>query len=62
MINYLLAFNLQGVNVKSAWLNGGTNTISGTSMSAPHVAGVMTKILSEEDMTPAEMKQYLEST
>ncbi|HZE38523.1 MAG TPA: S8 family peptidase [Stackebrandtia sp.] len=29
-----------GVNVKSTWLNGGTNTISGTSMASPHVAGV----------------------
>lgn len=30
-----------GVGVTSAWLNGGTNTISGTSMASPHVAGVM---------------------
>jgi subtilisin family serine protease len=29
-----------GVNIPSTWLNGGTNTISGTSMAAPHVAGV----------------------
>jgi subtilisin family serine protease len=29
-----------GVNVKSDWLNGGTNTISGTSMASPHAAGV----------------------
>ncbi|MGH7753260.1 MAG: FtsQ-type POTRA domain-containing protein, partial [Gemmatimonadales bacterium] len=29
-----------GVAVTSAWLNGGTKTISGTSMATPHVAGV----------------------
>ena len=29
-----------GVNITSDWLNGGTNTISGTSMASPHVAGV----------------------
>jgi subtilisin family serine protease len=29
-----------GVDITSAWLNGGTNTISGTSMASPHVAGI----------------------
>ena len=29
-----------GSSIKSTWLNGGTNTISGTSMASPHVAGV----------------------
>jgi subtilisin family serine protease len=29
-----------GVGITSAWINSGTNTISGTSMASPHVAGV----------------------
>ena len=29
-----------GVSITSTWLNGGTSTISGTSMASPHVAGV----------------------
>jgi subtilisin family serine protease len=29
-----------GVAIRSTWLAGGTNTISGTSMASPHVAGV----------------------
>jgi subtilisin family serine protease len=29
-----------GVGIKSAWSNGGSSTISGTSMASPHVAGI----------------------
>lgn len=34
-------FAAPGVGVLSTWKNGGTNTISGTSMSSPHVAGLL---------------------
>lgn len=34
-------FCAPGVSVKSTWKDGGYNTISGTSMAAPHAAGVL---------------------
>jgi subtilisin family serine protease len=32
---------MPGVNIQSTWLNGSYNTINGTSMAAPHMAGVL---------------------
>ncbi|UOR03513.1 S8 family serine peptidase [Hymenobacter aerilatus] len=32
---------MPGVNIQSTWLGGGYNTISGTSMASPHMAGVL---------------------
>jgi subtilisin family serine protease len=34
-----------GSSITSTWLNGGTNTISGTSMASPHVAGAVARYL-----------------
>lgn len=36
-----IEFAAPGVDVLSLWLNGGTDTISGTSMASPHVAGLL---------------------
>ncbi|KAJ3416220.1 serine protease [Chytridiales sp. JEL 0842] len=49
-----------GVNVLSIWNNGATNTISGTSMASPHVAGVVAVALSTGKVsTPEEAVAYI---
>jgi cerevisin len=53
-----------GHQIESTWIGGNssTNTISGTSMASPHVAGVMALLLSEPeyaDLSPKELKEKL---
>lgn len=49
-----------GVSIKSSWLNGGTNTISGTSMATPHVAGAVARYLSTNPTaSPAAVRGFL---
>ena len=52
---------VQGVDISSLWIRGGIRTISGTSMAAPHVAGVMAKYLSDmpSSTTPDELKSHV---
>lgn len=50
-----------GVNITSAWIGSrfASNTISGTSMASPHVAGVLALHLGEQEYEPGELKKVV---
>ena len=53
-----------GGNIRSAAVGGGTRTDSGTSMAAPHIAGVIALFYTDysKNYTPAEIEQLLDNS
>ena len=52
-----------GLDIKSTWIGSkdAVNTISGTSMASPHVAGVLALYLGEGEWTPKALKEELKT-
>ena len=56
----LIEIAAPGVDILSTWNDGGTHTISGTSMASPHVAGAAALlIVSDSSLTPALVRDGL---
>lgn len=56
-------FGAPGINVTVAWLNGAQMTVTGNSFSAPHISGLVAKILSKHPgLTPFQVKTILRAT
>ena len=45
--------HLLGVNVESAWKDGGYAILSGTSMASPYIAGLAAKLWQKDALNPA---------
>ena len=56
-------FGAPGINVTFAWLNGQQMTVTGNSFSAPHISGLIAKILGKHpQLTPFQVKTILRAT
>jgi subtilisin family serine protease len=55
-------FGAPGIDVEVAWADGATITATGNSFAAPHIAGLIARILSKHPgLTPFQMKTVLHS-
>src|SRR5579859_270818 len=53
-------FGAPGINVRVAWLHGGWITATGNSFAAPHITGLVARLLSKHpELTPFQVKAIL---
>ncbi len=56
-------FGAPGINVTVAWFGGSQRTVTGNSFSAPHITGLVAKILGKHPgLTPFQVKTILRAT
>jgi subtilisin len=56
-------FGAWGVDVPIAWKDGGSTVATGNSFAAPHVAGLVARLLSKhQGLAPFEVKAILAAT
>jgi subtilisin family serine protease len=53
-------FGAPGINIEVAWLDRGTSIITGNSFAAPHMAGLVARIMAKHpELTPFQIKTVL---
>lgn len=58
---HLVEFAARGQDIEVAWAGGGIKKVTGSSFAAPHVAGLLARLVSRcPDMTPLQAKTLLQ--
>ncbi len=56
----IIELTAPGVNVRTAWLNGGYKSLTGNSFACPHIVGIIALLLeSHPELTPFQVKTAL---
>jgi subtilisin len=56
----IIELTAPGVNIRTAWLNGGYKSLTGNSFACPHIVGIIALLLeAHPDLTPFQVKSAL---